>query len=226
MPAEENPALGLRGLRASLWRPDLLETQLRAILRASAMAPCRLLLPMVTDVADIAAVRECIDRVAAASGLVPPKLGIMIETPASALLADQLAPLVDFFSIGSNDLSQYVLGIDRLHPVLAARLDALHPAVLRMIAIAASVAVQHGRELCVCGGLASDPDAVPLLVGFGVRELSVLPSMVARIKSVVRGYDRARCEELARAVVELRSVAEVRALVRNGSGATRAAVGE
>jgi phosphoenolpyruvate-protein phosphotransferase len=226
MTAEENPALGLRGLRTSLWRTDLLETQLRAILRTAAGAPCRLLLPMVTDAADIAAVRECLGRVSEARGLRPPKLGIMIETPASALLADQLAPLVDFFSIGSNDLAQYVLAIDRLHPVLAARLDGLHPAVLRMIATAASAAIAHGREVCVCGGLASDPDAVPLLIGLGVRELSVLPSMIGRIKSIVRGYDRDRCEQLAGAALALGSAAEVRALVREGSGATRAAAGE
>ena len=226
MPAEENPALGLRGVRTSLWRPELLETQLRAILRAAAGAPCRLLLPMVTDMADVVAVRECLRRVCAASGLAPPKLGIMIETPSSALLADQLAPLVDFFSIGSNDLSQYVLAIDRLHPVLAARLDALHPAVLRMIATAASAALQHGCEVCVCGGLASDPDAVPLLVGLGVRELSVLPSMIGRIKSVVRGYDLARCEALAHASLALGSATEVRALVRSDSGADRAGAGE
>jgi phosphoenolpyruvate-protein phosphotransferase len=219
MPAEDNPALGLRGLRTSLWRPELLEAQLRAILSTMAAGPVRLLLPMVTDVADVVAVRECLGRITADGLASVPPLGIMIETPASALLADQLAPLVDFFSIGSNDLSQYVLAIDRLHPVLAARLDGLHPAVLRTIASAAAAAVAHGRELCVCGGLASDPDAVPILVGLGVRELSVLPSMIGRIKNVVRGYDRASCERLAQGALALGSAAEVRALVRNAAGA-------
>ena len=226
MPAEENPALGLRGLRTSLWRPELLETQLRAILRAAADAPCRLLLPMVTDAADVIAVRQCLERLSAAMGLAMPPLGIMIETPASAMMADQLAPLVDFFSIGSNDLSQYVLAIDRLHPVLAARLDGLHPAVLRVIATAATAAIAHDRELCVCGGLASDPDAVPVLLGLGVRELSVLPTMIGRIKNVARGYDRARCEDLARAALGLGSADAVRALVRNVAGANHATAGE
>jgi phosphoenolpyruvate-protein phosphotransferase len=215
MPTEENPALGLRGVRAGLWRPQILETQLRAILRAAAAAPCRLLLPMVTDAGDVVAVREIVDRLARESGIAAPPIGVMIETPASAMLADQLAPLVEFFSIGSNDLSQYVLAIDRLHPVLAPRLDALHPAVLRMIATAASAALAHGREVCVCGGLASDPDAVPLLIGLGVRELSVLPSMIGRIKNVVRAYDQVTCERLARQALAAGSADVVRKLVRD-----------
>ncbi len=226
MVAEQNPALGMRGLRAGLWRMDLLETQLRAILRAAVATPCRLLLPMVTDVADIAAVRQCLARLVAGTDLLVPPLGIMIETPASAQLADQLAPLVDFFSIGSNDLSQYVLAIDRLHPVLAARLDGLHPAVLRTIATAASAAAAHGTELCVCGGLASDPDAVPLLVGLGVRELSVLPSMIGRIKNVVRGYHLDTCKQLARDALARGSAADVRALVKHAVDAGRVTVRE
>lgn len=218
MPREENPALGLRGLRSGLWQRPLLETQLRAILRAGATIPCRLLLPMVTDVADVVAVRELLARLVAETGAPMPAIGVMIETPASALLADQLAPLVDFFSIGTNDLSQYTLAIDRLHPVLAGRLDAIHPAVLRLVAGAAAARSQD-REVCVCGGLAADPDAVPILLGLGVRELSVPASRIGRIKNIVRGLDLASCERLARVVLALPSAAEVRSAVHRALAA-------
>jgi phosphoenolpyruvate-protein kinase (PTS system EI component) len=130
------------------------------------------------------------------------------------MLADQIAPLVDFFSIGSNDLSQYVLAIDRLHPTLAAKLDALHPAVLRTIAIATAAAREHGIEMCVCGGLASDPEATPLLIALGVRELSVVPSMIGRIKSVIRGLHPTDCGRLLVAVLAQSSATAVRAQVR------------
>ena len=169
---------------------------------------------MVTEVAEVVAVRARLARLAAELGVGVPALGVMIETPASAMLADQLAPLVDFFSIGSNDLSQYVLAIDRQHPTLASRLDALHPAVLRTIAAAAAAARASDIEICVCGGLASDPEAVPLLVALGVRELSVAPSLVGRIKSVVRTLEPADCTALLRGVLALDSAAGVRTQVR------------
>lgn len=220
MPREENPALGLRGLRSGLWQRPLLETQLRAILRAGASTPCRLLLPMVTDVADVIAVREMLTRLAADTRSPVPAIGVMIETPASALLADQLAPLVDFFSIGTNDLSQYTLAIDRLHPVLAGQLDAIHPAVLRLVAGAAAAARAEGREVCVCGGLAADPDAVPILLGLGVRELSVPASRIGRIKNIVRGLDLASSERLAREVLALPAAADVRKAVQRALAAS------
>jgi phosphoenolpyruvate-protein phosphotransferase len=214
MPKEENPALGLRGVRTSLASPVLFDAQLRALLRVRADRGCRILLPMVTDPADVRAVRERIARLAGELGVAMPALGAMIETPASAMLADQIAPLVDFFSIGSNDLSQYVLAIDRLHPTLASRLDALHPAVLRTIAVATAVASARGIEVCVCGGLASDPEAVPLLLALGARELSVVPSMIGRIKSVVRTLSLADCDVLLRRAMALDGAAAVRAQVR------------
>ncbi|MFO1402720.1 MAG: phosphoenolpyruvate--protein phosphotransferase [Steroidobacteraceae bacterium] len=199
LPREDNPALGLRGLRTSLAHPQLLEAQLEAIARVEPAGQCRVLLPMVTDLGDVRAVRGRLQAVAGRLGRAAPPLGVMIETPAAALLAAQLAAEVDFFSIGSNDLAQYTLAMDRLHPTLAPRLDALHPAVLRLIALAAEAGAGRGLEVGVCGALASDPEAVPVLVGLGVRELSAAPAMVARIKGCVRRVALAECVALARA---------------------------
>ena len=217
MPREENPALGLRGLRTSLARPELLAAQLRAIVRVTPVGQCRVLLPMVTDLGEVRAVRAQLAAVASDFRVPAPKLGIMIETPASALLADQLAAEADFLSIGSNDLSQYTLAMDRLHPTLAPRLDALHPAVLRLIERAAQAGTARGIEVGVCGGLASDPVAVPVLIGLGVRELSVVPAQIPRIKGLVRTLARDACISLAREALGLESAAAVRERVRTWS---------
>ncbi|MFO1468715.1 MAG: phosphoenolpyruvate--protein phosphotransferase, partial [Steroidobacteraceae bacterium] len=214
LPREDNPALGLRGLRTSLAHPQLLEAQLEAIARVEPTGQCRVLLPMVTDLSDVREVRARLRAVAARLGRAAPPLGMMIETPAAALLAAQLAPEADFFSIGSNDLAQYTLAMDRLHPTLAPRLDALHPAVLRLIALAAEAGGAHGLEVAVCGALASDPEAVPVLIGLGVRELSAAPAMAARIKGCVRRVALDECAELARSALAAADAAAVRALVR------------
>lgn len=214
LPKEENPALGLRGLRTSLWQPELLHAQLRAILRVQPTGQCRILLPMVTDLEDVRIVRKLLDEIRATMGIATsPALGVMIETPASALLADQLVREVDFLSVGTNDLSQYVLAMDRGHPELAGKLDALHPGVLRLIATAAKAANAAGKEIAVCGGLASDPAAVPILIGLGIHELSAVPSLVPRIKGVVRALDAGACKELARQALEQSTAPAVRSLV-------------
>ena len=212
-PHEDNPALGLRGLRTSLARPDLLATQLRAILRTGHAGPCRILLPMVTEVAEVRTVREALDVARSSLGPGPmPPMGVMIETPSSALLAEQLVREVDFVSIGTNDLSQYALAMDRTHPELARRLDAMHPAVLRLIDCAAAAARAHGREAAVCGGLGSDPVAVPVLIGLGIRELSAVPAMIPRIKGLIRELRVVDCEALAREAIARSSAADVREL--------------
>ncbi len=214
LPREENPALGLRGLRTSLWRPDLLRTQLRAMLRVSPVSQCRILLPMVTDLDDIRTVRALLKELQGELALSQmPALGIMIETPASALLADQLVREVDFLSIGSNDLSQYTLAMDRGHPELAAKLDGLHPAVLRLIGRTAEAAHKAGKEAAVCGGLASDLAAVPVLIGLGIRELSVVPALIPAIKRSVRTLNLGACEQLAQNALAQSSAAEVRRLI-------------
>jgi phosphoenolpyruvate-protein kinase (PTS system EI component) len=213
LPAEENPALGMRGVRASLWRPELLRAQLRAILRLDAAAQCRILVPMVTDAGELAAVRAMAAECARELGCALPPLGAMIETPASALLADGLARVADFFSIGSNDLSQYVLAMDRGHPELARRLDALHPAVLRLIAQVAEAGRANGKPVSLCGALGSDADALPLLVGLGVQEVSAAPASIPRLKRIARSLDTQACREWARQALELDSAAAVRGLV-------------
>lgn len=217
-PHEANPALGLRGLRASLRSPDLLADQLRAILRTPGER--RILLPMVTDVGDLRAARAALEDAVRALGIPAPPLGVMIETPASALLADQLAAEADFLSIGTNDLTQYVLAMDREHAELAARLDALHPAVLRLIAEVARAAEAAGKPVSVCGGLASDPLAAPILVGLGVRGLSVAPAAVPAVKAQLRTMTLQSCRHTASAALALDSAQAVRTLARQAGGPT------
>jgi len=211
--AEENPALGLRGIRLQLARRDLLDTQLRALLRVKAQAPLRLMLPMVADRAELTAAREALALHAGDLDVAAPELGIMVETPAAALTAAALAVEADFFSIGSNDLSQYALARDRTNPAVAAGLDGLHPAVLRLIDETVRGGATHGRWTGVCGGLAADPEAVPLLIGMGVTELSVPGAAVAETKALVRTLDLARCRAVAAQALAAPDAAAVRALV-------------
>ncbi len=214
LPAEENPALGLRGIRTALARPDLLRTQLRAALKVQPAGLVRLLIPMVTDVAEIIAVRAVIDELLAELGSRGPiELGAMVETPAAALMASELIREVDFLSIGSNDLTQYTLAMDRGHPGLAGRTDALHPAVLKLVAAAASAGVAAGKLVAVCGGVAADRLAVPILLGLGVRDLSVVPAAIPVIKRQVRALRISDCRELALSCLNLASPAAVRAAV-------------
>lgn len=202
---EANPALGLRGLRASLKHPDLLRTQLRAILRVE--PPARILLPMVNDVAEVATVRDLLSEFANGDRVM---LGAMIETPAAAMLADQLAAHVDFLSIGTNDLAQYTLAMDRGHPELAAAIDPLHPAVLRLIARAAEAGRAGGCPVSVCGAAASDPLAAPLLIGLGVDTLSASPPAIPAIKARLRNVRLDDCRKAAAHALTLPNAADVR----------------
>jgi phosphocarrier protein FPr/phosphocarrier protein len=214
MPPQDNPALGLRGVRASLWRPELLRAQIEAILAVRPDQRCRILLPMVNDVAEIEAVRRIVEEIGGADApraRIP--LGVMIETPASAINAARLAGHADFFSIGTNDLAQYVLAIDRTHPQLASRLDALHPAVLRLIADVCAAARNAGCAVAVCGGLASDPAAAPMLAGLGAGELSAVPASIPAIKNALRRRTLEECRELARRALLLDSTQAVRELL-------------
>jgi multiphosphoryl transfer protein len=214
LPAEENPALGLRGVRTSLARPDLLRTQLRAVLRVAPLTSVRLLLPMITDSAEIGAVRGILAeemRALQISG--PVEVGAMIETPAAALMAARLIHEVDFLSVGSNDLTQYTLAMDRGHAQLAQRTDALHPAVLKLIASTTAAGVAAHKVVAVCGGVAADRLAAPILLGLGVRELSVVPGAIPAVKRVIRGLRILDCRDLAFRCLELDTPAEVRALV-------------
>lgn len=211
LPAEANPVLGLRGIRLAQVRPELLDQQLRALLQTRPLHRCRILLPMVTEVDELLHIRQRLDALGAELGLSErPQLGVMIEVPAAALLAEQLAEHADFLSIGTNDLSQYTLAMDRDHAGLAARVDALHPALLRLIAQTCAGAAKHGRWVGVCGALASDPLATPVLIGLGVRELSVSPPQVGEIKDRVRHLDAAQCRRVSTDLLNLASAAAVR----------------
>ena len=225
LPHEDNPALGLRGVRTSLWRPDLLRAQLRAMLSIRPHEQARVLLPMITDPAEIRTVRGMLEEERRAIGRSAPiELGVMIETPAAAVMSDRIAAEADFLSIGTNDLTQYTLAMDRGHPELAARLDALHPAVLRLIARTAGAAISHGRRVAVCGGLASDPAAAPILIGLGVHELSMVPSVIPQLKALIGGVTLDACRELARQALELETAEAVRALASSAMAPALGAV--
>jgi len=222
LPAEENPALGLRGVRTSLWRPDLLRVQLRAILRVQPVEQCRVLLPMITDPAEIRAVRRMLDEVRRELGITSAvHVGAMIETPASAVIADRIAREVDFLSIGTNDLTQYTLAMDRGHAELAHRIDGLHPAVLNLISMAVHASHEHDKPVAVCGGLASEPAAVPILIGLGVRELSVVPTLVPQLKSLIRTVTVEACRSLAKRALEMDTAEAVRALANEATTPAR-----
>ncbi|AUT61012.1 phosphoenolpyruvate--protein phosphotransferase [Paraburkholderia terrae] len=215
LPPEPNPALGLRGIRLAQVRPDLLEDQLRGLLAVQPVGKVRILLPMVTDVGELVRLRKRIDELAAEAGRAEKiEVGVMIEVPSAALLADQLSKHADFLSIGTNDLTQYTLAMDRCQPDLAAQADGLHPAVLRLVSAAVQGADKHGKWVGVCGALAGDPLAVPLLVGLGVTELSVDPVSVPGIKARVRKLDYQLCRQRAQDALALESAQAVRALSR------------
>ncbi|MEG3122731.1 phosphoenolpyruvate--protein phosphotransferase [Sphingomonas sp. GB1N7] len=213
--AEENPALGLRGIRVGLAFPDMLDAQLRAILAVRPAGQCHIMVPMVASLAELRAVRAALDRAIAATGHDHPvSLGIMVETPAAAVTARLLAREADFLSIGTNDLTQYVLAMDRGNPAVAASLDGLHPAVLNLIGQTCDGGAANGRWTGVCGGLASDPLAVPILIGLGVTELSSAPALVPEIKALVATLTLPACRSLAHDALLCGSAAEVRALAR------------
>jgi phosphoenolpyruvate-protein phosphotransferase len=215
LPPETNPALGLRGIRLAQVRPDLLDDQLRGLLAVKPFGTVRILLPMVTDSGELVRLRKRIDELAAEIGRTDPiQVGVMIEVPSAALLADQLAQHADFLSIGTNDLTQYTLAMDRCQADLAAQADGLHPAVLRLIKQATDGAAKHGKWVGVCGALAGDPVAVPLLVGLGVTELSVDPVSVPGIKALVRKLDYPLCRQRAEDALALESAQAVRAASR------------
>lgn len=213
LPHEENPALGVRGLRLGLARPDLLATQLRALIRVESH-DIKIMLPMVSSLYEVQEVQAILARETAALRRAAPMLGIMVETPAAALIADTLAAEVAFLSIGSNDLSQYTLAMDRGNSGTAAGLDALHPAVLRLIRATVDGANRHNRWTGVCGGMAADPQAIAILVGLGVTELSVPTAAVAETKQIVRRIDMQAAMRLATQACDAPDTAAVRQLVR------------
>jgi phosphocarrier protein FPr len=211
IPEEANPYLGIRGVRLTLQRPQIFRTQLRALLTAADGRPLRIMFPMVGQMEEWRQARDLtLELCAELGGEHDLQLGIMVEVPSAALLAPVLAREVDFFSVGTNDLTQYALAIDRGHPSLSAQADGLHPAVLQLIDMTVRAAHAHGKWVGVCGELAADPLAVPLLVGLGVDELSVSARSIPLVKARVRELDLPTSRELAQAALTLCSAADVR----------------
>ncbi|MGA7936104.1 MAG: phosphoenolpyruvate--protein phosphotransferase [Kovacikia sp.] len=212
IPHEENPFLGERGVRIGFDRPEILRTQLRAILRASQAGKVMVMFPMIARLEEFQMAKAMLEAERQNLGIAPMPVGIMVEIPAAALMADQFAAAADFFSIGTNDLTQYTLAMDRGHPKLAAYVDGLNPAVLNLIGMAAKAANKHGKWCGICGGIGSDPQAVPLLIGLGIKELSVSVPTIPGIKAQIRELSFAECQKLAEKALTLDTAAEVRVL--------------
>jgi multiphosphoryl transfer protein len=199
---EANPFLGRRGIRLSLSSPDLLRTQLRAILRVAADHPLKVMFPMVATLEELRAARALLDEARADLGSrAELEVGVMVEVPAVALQAALFAPEVDFFSIGTNDLAQYVMAADRGNAALAGLLSGSLAPVLALVSAVTAAAAEHGRWVGVCGELAGDPEAAVLLAGLGVRELSMAGSRIPAVKAALREIDSAEAESRARAAV-------------------------
>ena len=218
-PPEANPALGVRGLRLHLLRrPDLLKAQLRAAIRVAATHPLRVMFPMVSTIEEVRQARQLLrdaaDEITRAGGAPTAiEVGIMIEVPAAAVLADRLAAEVDFFSLGTNDLTQYLFAADRTNPELATLADSLHPALLHIIDRVVRAAHAQHRWVGICGEMASDLSALPLLVGLGVDELSVHPPLVPRIKAAIRRLHSREAAAVSATALEAESGAAVRHLL-------------
>jgi multiphosphoryl transfer protein len=213
IPREDNPFLGERGVRVMLNRPELLRAQLRAIILAAREGHVAVMFPMIATIDEWRAVRDVLESERQKLGAPRIEAGIMIEVPAAALIADHFAAEVDFFSIGTNDLTQYTLAMDRGHPRLAPQVDGLSPAVLRLVDQTARAAQRHGRRTAVCGGIAGDPQAVPLLIGLGIDELSVTVPAIPAVKAQIRRLRVDECRSLAQRALACATAAEVRALV-------------
>ncbi len=214
LPQESNPFLGVRGVRLSLAHPELFRTQLRTIMRVPNLSNVKIMFPMIATLADWRKARAIVSEVQAECNVETVTVGMMVEVPSAAILADQFAAEVDFFSIGTNDLTQYTLAMDRTNATLTAQLDGLHPAVLRLIDRVVQAAQAAGKWVGICGELGGDVEAVPVLLGLGVQELSVAPPLVGEIKARVRSLSYADSKALAQQALQQSTAADVRTLVQ------------
>ncbi|MCP3942136.1 MAG: phosphoenolpyruvate--protein phosphotransferase [Desulfobacteraceae bacterium] len=212
LPPEDTSFMGMRGIRMCLAKTELFLPQLRAIYRAAQHGPVEIMFPMISTLEDLSAAKDIADQVRRKLGAPKIPFGVMIEVPSAVVLAEELAKEVDFFSIGTNDLTQYTLAMDRLHPLLAKQADALHPAVLRMIDRTVLAAKSAGIRVSVCGGVAADPKGARILIGLGVKKLSVSIPSVAAIKAQLRILSLSDAKNLARRALACRNAAEVRRL--------------
>jgi phosphocarrier protein FPr len=213
MAPEANPFLGRRGLRLSLARPELLAVQLRAVLRVAAEHPLKVMFPMVSVASELDAALELLKAARAETGISAElEAGIMVEVPSAALLAEQLAGRADFFSIGTNDLTQYAMAAERGNELVGSLLAGPQPAVLRLVRLIVAGASVHERPVGVCGELAGDPAAALLLVGLGVRELSMAPPLVAEVKQALRSVTLSDAAAAAEQALDAPDAAAARAV--------------
>lgn len=219
LPGESNPFLGHRGIRLCLSRPDLFKPQLRAILRAGTRSDLHIMFPMITSIREIREARNVLDdcrtQLERQQGEFngDPKIGVMIEVPAAALCADQLAKTVDFFSIGTNDLTQYTLAADRTNAKVSHLVTALQPAVLRLIKQVIDQGHAAGIWVGMCGEMAAEPLAIPILLGLGLDEFSMNPVSIPSVKSIVRTWDTRQAALLAEQALQCETADDVRKLV-------------
>lgn len=217
---EANPFLGWRGLRVCLDHPDIFRTQIRALLRARARADVQLMIPLVTQVEEVLRTREMIEqareelrREGRPAGPDLP-LGVMVETPAAVVMIDRIAEVSDFLSVGSNDLTQYTLVVDRGNARLADRFTPLHPAIVRFLKATADAASKAGKEVSVCGEMASEPVPAVLLLGLGYRVLSTSPPRLPLVRWLVRQIDVRRAARAAEAALDASTTADVQTLLQ------------
>lgn len=209
---EANPFLGVRGVRLCLQRPDLFEPHLRAILRAAQQGYLRVMFPMIATLDDIRGAKAALESVRISLDVPPIEIGMMVEVPSAVLMAEAFAPEVDFFSVGTNDLTQYLLAMDRGHPTLAKQADGLHPVVLRAIAQTVQAAKTADKWVGVCGGIAADPLGAILLAGLGVNELSVSLPRIPTVKAQLRRQTFKQMQRLAQKALQCHTAEEVRRL--------------
>ena len=222
----DNPALGLRAIRFCLAHPDVFQTQLRAILRAAAYGKVRLLFPMISGLTELVAARRAVKEAADAldsrgvSFSPEPEVGVMIEVPSAAVMADLLAEHVNFFSVGTNDLIQYTLAVDRGNQHVAHLFQSLHPAVIRLLGRVAEVCRDTGVRLAMCGEMAADPFHTPLLLGMNFTELSMHPAAIGPVKNAVRAFSGSHCREVAERAAREKTAEGVARLIEESCGAT------
>jgi len=211
---EENPFLGYRAIRMGLDKPEILKPQIRAILRAAAFGKAEIMFPMIATIDELRRARACVEecrRELKAEGIKAgkPPVGIMVEIPSAVILAGEFAREADFFSIGTNDLAQYTLAADRGNPRIAGLYNQLDPAVLRLIAMTGEAAKQSGISSCICGEIAADPKALPVLIGLGMTKFSVSASHIPSLKAEIQKLDSEKCRLLAQKALKLSTAAEV-----------------
>ena len=192
---------------------DLFRSQIRAILKSADKTKIRIMFPMVTTLDELKKAKQIVEEEQNRLNVSGVEIGIMVEVPAAAMTADLLAPYVDFFSIGTNDLTQYTMACDRGNPLLANLSDSLHPAVLRMIKMTVEGAEKYGKWVGVCGAMAGEENAVPVLTGLGIRELSVVPSLIPAIKAQIRSLSFTECKALAMQAVKQPTASDVHRIV-------------